>query len=338
MAWLPFERWDIDFVGPISPLAQPGNKKYLLVATDDATKWAEVLATTDCTGNTIAKFLYENILCRFGCSLEITSDRGSHFVNDMISTLLTNYKIFHRKSCSYYLRANGQAESTNKVLLALLRKACHLHPASWAQAIHGTLWAYGTSFKATTNHTPFQLAFGLEAIAPFEFDSGSPRVGSLRANEDLRSASVSCLALLEESRQLASQALATEQLRRKAWHDRYLRRPKIKQGSLVLLYQAKFLKKGKKLVPAWQGPFMVQEILPQGAIQLVLEGVPLPLVNGSRIKSYFPSEYAKPSVAVPNILSLFFTYPPTRARVMLMILPLSVSVMTVKVLTIPPFP
>ncbi|MCO5608227.1 hypothetical protein L7F22_062433 [Adiantum nelumboides] len=81
MAWLPFERWGIDFVDPISPPAQPGNKKYLLEATDYATKWAEVLATTDCTGNTVAKFLYENILCRFGCPLEITSDRGSHFVN-----------------------------------------------------------------------------------------------------------------------------------------------------------------------------------------------------------------------------------------------------------------
>ncbi|MCO5588603.1 hypothetical protein L7F22_042560 [Adiantum nelumboides] len=41
MAWLPFERWGIDFVGPISPPAQPSNKKYLLVATDYATKWAE---------------------------------------------------------------------------------------------------------------------------------------------------------------------------------------------------------------------------------------------------------------------------------------------------------
>ncbi|MCO5600451.1 hypothetical protein L7F22_054564 [Adiantum nelumboides] len=210
MTWLVFERLGIDFVGPISPPAKPGNRKYLLVATDYATKWVEVPATIDCTGNTVAKFLYENILGRFGCPLEITSDRGSHFVIEIISTLLTNYKIFHRKSCSYYPRANGQAERTNKVLIALLRKAYHLHPASWAQAIHGTLWAYRTSFKATTNHTPFQLAFGLEAIAPFEFNSGSSRVGSLRANEVLGFAVVSRLAVLEESRQLASQALATD--------------------------------------------------------------------------------------------------------------------------------
>ncbi|MCO5575417.1 hypothetical protein L7F22_029218 [Adiantum nelumboides] len=290
MAWLPFERWGIDFVGPISLPAQQGNKKYLLVATDYATKWAEVLAITACTGNSVAKFLYENNLCRFGCPLEITNDRGSHFVNELISTLLTNYKIFHRKSCSYYPRANGQAESTNKVLIALLRKACHLHPASWAQAIHGTLWSYRTSFKATTNHTPFQLAFCLEAIAPFEFNFGSPRVGSLRANDGLGYASISRLALLEKSRQLASQALEAEQLRRKAWHDRHLRKPKIMQGYLVLLYQTRYLKKGKKLVPAWQGPFMVQEILPQGAVQLVtLEGVPLPLENGSKIKCYHQS-------------------------------------------------
>ncbi|MCO5574755.1 hypothetical protein L7F22_028545 [Adiantum nelumboides] len=51
MAWLPFERWDIDFVGPITPTAQPSGARYLLVATDYATKWAEVAPTKDCTSS-----------------------------------------------------------------------------------------------------------------------------------------------------------------------------------------------------------------------------------------------------------------------------------------------
>ncbi|MCO5586510.1 hypothetical protein L7F22_040450 [Adiantum nelumboides] len=285
MAWLPFERWGIDFVGPITPTAQPSGARYLLVATDYATKWAEVAPTKDCTAATVAKFLYQNIFCRFGCPLEITSDQGTHFVNDLLATMFHKYQIFHRKSCSYYPRANGQAESTNKVLLMLLRKTCYLHPTTWADAVLGTTWAYRTSFKATTKHTPFQLAFGLEAIAPFEFINGSVRVGSLRVqNVGGDVANTSRLAILEESRLRAALALSSEQLRRKAWHDRHLRKPRFTKGSLVMLYQAKFLKKAKKLLSIWQGPFKVQEVLPQGAVQLVtLEGVPLPLVNGSRI-------------------------------------------------------
>ncbi|MCO5583145.1 hypothetical protein L7F22_037053 [Adiantum nelumboides] len=195
MAWLPYERWGIDFVGPITPTAQPSGARYLLVATDYATKWAEVAPTKGCTAATVAKFLYQNIFCRFGCPLEITSDQHTHFVNDLLATMFHKYQIFHRKSCSYYPRANGQAESINKVLLMLLRKTCYLHPTTWADAVLGTTWAYRTSFKATIKHTPFQLAFGVEAIAPFEFISGSVRVGSLRVQNvggDVANTSSSC--------------------------------------------------------------------------------------------------------------------------------------------------
>ncbi|MCO5597344.1 hypothetical protein L7F22_051420 [Adiantum nelumboides] len=196
--------------------------------------------------------------------------------------------LYHQDACEAVgPDALLEAESTNKVLIALLRKACHQHPTSWAKATLGTLWAYRTSFKATTDRSPFQLAFGMEAIAPFEFNSGSPRVGSVRMEGGIQSAHFSRLSMLEETRLLAANALNSEQLRRKAWHDRHLRRPQFGKGSLVLLYHARKQKKTNKLVPVWQGPFMVQEILPQGAVQVTtLEGTTMPLVNGSRLKLY----------------------------------------------------
>ncbi|KAH6557594.1 hypothetical protein KP509_1Z105300 [Ceratopteris richardii] len=57
------------------------------------------------------------------------------------------YKIFHKKSCAYYPRANGQAKSTNKVLISLLRKMCYLHPLIWGTTYLGVVWAYMTAFK-----------------------------------------------------------------------------------------------------------------------------------------------------------------------------------------------
>ena len=282
----PFEKWGIDFVGPIDPPGQPGGKRYILVATDYATKWVEAIASNDCTTLTVAKFLYDNIFARFGCPLEVITDRGSHFVNEVITTILDKYKIFHRKSCAYYPRANGQAESTNKVLCKLLCKLCHQQPSTWPQALLGTLWAFRTSFKATTQHSPFMLAFGLEAIAPFEFSTGSSRVGQARSNapDAMYLENCSRLHQLEETRSLATLSLQIEQQRRKAWHGRHLCHRQFKN---VLLYEAKFLKKTKKLMPAWVGPFIIGDILSNGAVQLLtLQGVPLPLVNGSRIKPY----------------------------------------------------
>ena len=171
----------------------------------------------------------------------------------------------------------------------MLKKTCHLHPHDWAQALLGATWAYRTAFKATTQHTPFHLAYGLEAVAPFEFTAGSPRVAAFRLDSAsaLQHSHASRLLALEEARSLASKALHAEQNRRKAWHDRHLRHPQFRQGDLVLLYQARFLKKARKLIPAWEGPYRVMEILPRGAVQLAtLDNHLLPLVNGSRLRLY----------------------------------------------------
>ena len=90
-----FEKWRIDFVSPIAPTTHYGCKCYILVATDYATKWAEAAATRTDDAKTMAKFLYKNIISRFGCPKELVSDRGTHFLNSTIEALIDKYLIKH---------------------------------------------------------------------------------------------------------------------------------------------------------------------------------------------------------------------------------------------------
>ena len=85
--------------------------------------------------------------------MQLTSDRGGHFVNHVIRLLTTKFKIYHSLSSPYYPRANGQAEATNKVLVLIIYKSCAVEGEDWEEQLPSTLWAYRTTYKVTTANT-----------------------------------------------------------------------------------------------------------------------------------------------------------------------------------------
>ena len=57
-----------------------------------------------------------------GLPIEIVSDRGTHFVNEVIKYLLDELMVIQRKSTPNHPQANGQAESSNKTLCTVVTK------------------------------------------------------------------------------------------------------------------------------------------------------------------------------------------------------------------------
>lgn len=68
---------------------------YIITMTDYLTQWAEAQSVKDCTAATAVKFLFENVLTRFGCPKIIMSDHGMHFLNETISALTEEFQIYH---------------------------------------------------------------------------------------------------------------------------------------------------------------------------------------------------------------------------------------------------
>ena len=80
----PFVKWGIDFAGLISPCIKGMRNEYILVVVDYVTKWAEAKAFRVDDAKNVTTFLYENIIVRFGYPIELVSNRGTHFVNEVI--------------------------------------------------------------------------------------------------------------------------------------------------------------------------------------------------------------------------------------------------------------
>ncbi|MCO5549113.1 hypothetical protein L7F22_002579 [Adiantum nelumboides] len=173
-AYGPFEKRGIDAIGPL-PRTSTG-KQYILTATDYMTRWAEATSVARITAADVSKFVLDYICSRFGTPLEILSDRGSGFRADLLDALLENLSIKHVHSTPYYPQCNGLVENTNGVLCKIITKHVRDRPQDWDKHLTAALWAYRTSFKVSTQFTPYHLVYGQEALLPIEVELGSLRV------------------------------------------------------------------------------------------------------------------------------------------------------------------
>ena len=80
-----FDKWTIDFVGPINPTGMYNGACYIIIVTDYLRRWDEVVQVKDCTSMIAANFLFENVITQFGCPNILVSDQGTHFVNQLIA-------------------------------------------------------------------------------------------------------------------------------------------------------------------------------------------------------------------------------------------------------------
>jgi hypothetical protein len=79
-------------------------------------------------------------------------------------------------STPYYAQANGQAESTNNIINANLRKVIDNNPLNWYELLSEVLWAYRTSKRLSINTTPFSLVYGHDVVLLVELTIQSLRV------------------------------------------------------------------------------------------------------------------------------------------------------------------
>jgi hypothetical protein len=82
----------------------------------------EARALRDHIAKNTIKFIYENIITRFGCPTHFISDQGSHFTNNTIEVLMAEFMIVHQKPTTYYPQGNGQVVLTSKTLGKILAK------------------------------------------------------------------------------------------------------------------------------------------------------------------------------------------------------------------------
>uniref|UniRef100_A0A2N9GLC3 Integrase catalytic domain-containing protein n=1 Tax=Fagus sylvatica TaxID=28930 RepID=A0A2N9GLC3_FAGSY len=162
----PFAQWGMDLVGPL-PRAM-GNRRWLIVATDYFTKWVEAKPLANIRDKDSIKFVWKNIITRFGIPKTIVSDNGSQFNSKPFTKYCLELGIRNVYSSPAYPQSNGQAEASNKTVLDGIKKRLEDAKRRWVEELPNVLWTFRTTPRRSTGETPFSLAYGSEAVILLE--------------------------------------------------------------------------------------------------------------------------------------------------------------------------
>ncbi|KAI5313602.1 hypothetical protein L3X38_042778 [Prunus dulcis] len=230
----PFRGWAMDLIGKIYP-ASSQQHCFIIVATDYFTKWVEAKPIKTTTSQEIITFIEEQIIQRFGIPESITTDRVSSFISRDMLDMAETFKFKLLQSTPYYAQANGQAESSNKVVINIIRKMLEKNPKQWHEKISETLWAYRTSKREATGMTPYALTYGHDAILPMEIAVQSLRIAHQHCltGEDYSQAMLLELEELDASRiDTLNKLLAGKQAVSRAYNKR-VRNKSFEEGEIV---------------------------------------------------------------------------------------------------------
>jgi hypothetical protein len=128
------------------------------------------------THNEVIEFITERIIHRFGIPQTLTTDQGTSFMFKEVRDFTELYKIKLLKSSPYYAQANGQAESSNKTLIKLIKKKIEENPRRWHEVLSEALWAHRSSRHGAIKVTPFELVYGQETVLPVEVNLDAYRL------------------------------------------------------------------------------------------------------------------------------------------------------------------
>ena len=168
-----FQILHMDFWGPVRTPSASGNR-YVIVLTDNLSKYVIAQALPDCTAKSAAQFLIDRFILLHGAPERLITDNGTHFNNHLLRAITSSMNIPHAFSASYHPQTNGQVERFNATFAAQLAKYCDLERTDWDVYLPSIVYAYNTSVHSTTKFTPYELAFGRRPKSPF--DSVSPTI------------------------------------------------------------------------------------------------------------------------------------------------------------------
>jgi hypothetical protein len=247
----------LDTAGPL--LETKSGNKYILMAIDHYSKWCETKAVADHGAKTVARFLEDDLICRYGVPKFILTDNGGEWCAEF-DAMCKDYAIQHQRTAPQWPQCNGMAEHMIKTIKhgITILAADLANVDCWDEHLAKVLFGYRCGIQVSMKLSPFMI-----------LTSQSPH---LRANNNLNALTdviddgadveVAAAQVLEKVKLIASihenVLLNVEQAQTKQKSTYTARKGKhLFEGLVAGLSMVKMKKPGKRraLTTSWEGPY-----------------------------------------------------------------------------------
>ena len=291
----PFRGWVVDLIGKVMATSKKKNN-FVIVATNYFTKWVKAKAYKNVTEYEVIQFYKDMIIHKFGLPQTITVDNGLALNGSRVLAFAQDHRIKICNSTPYYAQANGQAESTNKIITNNIRKVVDNNPTCWDELLSEVFWAYRTSKRLSINITPYSLVYGHDTVIPVEITVKSLRVASQNqlSHVDYESAMLVELDDIDEQQIAALNSIMIQKKKVAFAYNKRIKPRSFSMGDMVwkviLPPRTKDHFLGKWSLD-WEVPYLVSEVFEGNAYRLmhVNSDEHIREINGKYLKLYKPS-------------------------------------------------
>jgi transposase InsO family protein len=151
-----FYRVAMDTARPLHE-TKSGNR-YILVVIDHYSKWCEAKAVADHGAKTVAKFLEDDVICRYGVPKFVLIDNGGEWAAEF-DAMCKDYGIHHQHTARQWPQCNGMAERLIKTIKhgIMVLSPVPDNANCWDEQLAKVMFGYRCGIQSSTKLSPFMI-------------------------------------------------------------------------------------------------------------------------------------------------------------------------------------